>query len=313
MEVLKMRHVFKINLRAFFVIFAVLLVGSFKFVKAETEVQQNPERESEQESLREACRTGYASGRYNNDLLKICKAAADLGGSEEMYVLGMMYTNGGGKDGNFNLGLRYLNSAAQMDHLLANVAMAKLVGSNDKNKISYFANAARLGDDSSKLVMAQAYLTGKDVPKDVHAALNWARQIHNVKVRNNALFEIHCGKDSIKPNPIQAFSEINEVRDELSWHTSLILGKLYLNGVCTPVNLKIGHEFFKQAADMGGASAIEEVVGELHKLDDHWGEVVWINSLYRVDPEKGHLAAINFSQNHVDLKSSVESILRKTE
>lgn len=207
------------------------------------------------------CMRGQGVGLDEARAATLMTEAANAGHPAAMFYLGEMYRSGRGVPRDLSLAETWLRRAGARGHLQAITACARLLespeGLNDPDSAGIlYRQAAELGDPEAQLLLGEAYLAGRGVPRDPAEGARWLGKAADRGVTRASERLTSALADS------ELAGELRDVTDHLLRASSegdasalYQLGKLHLEGAGMRRDPAAAIEHFRKAAEQGQPAA----------------------------------------------------------
>lgn len=225
----------------------------------------------------------FATISFAEDISKL-KQSADQGDMQAQFALGVCFLYGDGVEKNYDMALKYFQLASNQGHISALYALATcykdghgvikderkafeyLKKAADKGyepaineiakykEITPLQEAADKGDAQSQLRLAERYMTGNGVVKDLDKAIEYYKKAAD---QNNitAEYALACYYNE-KRNFLIASKYYKKAADKGDAKSQYMLGTYYEYGLALPQNDDKALEYYKKAANQGDISAM---------------------------------------------------------
>jgi hypothetical protein len=180
-------------------------------------------------------------------------SAAESGGADARYHLGLMLEQGLGLDADAVQAQRWYQSAAQTGHVPAQLALARLLERRAGHEaVPWYRLAAQQGDAGAQFAMGRICCSGEWVAQDYLQGLGWylraAEQGHATALVALGNF---CNAD-LQHVAAASFARAAEAG---SAQAQYLLGQQYAQGRGVPKNLGQAFACFERAAEQGWVEA----------------------------------------------------------
>ena len=167
-----------------------------------------------------AVMAGYQSGFAETRLIELTRKAAEQGGAQAQYLLGVRYANGEG------------------------------VPQDDGEAVKWYRKAAEQGHANAQFNLGGMYANGKGVPEDDREALKWhrmaAEQDHEHAQRR--LGDMYSSGIGVPKDDIEAFKWYRRAAEQGNWYSQWELGNSYAYGRGVPKDFVSAYAWWNVAA-----------------------------------------------------------------
>ncbi len=245
----------------------------------ETEARAKSGDPKAQAALARTLLTDEPNFRKNRRALVLLKQAAKKREPEALYLLGLVHLRGQGVARDDALGMRYLEEAAYLGHLAAQIDLAKAYRlglpegaerqtaaerARAAEKALYWTRlAAARGDSLSSYIAGCAYRDGTGTPRNYEEAKKWllAAAKRAVPEAAAALAKLHLRRDYEARDPQEARRWMIEAALAGDAQAQLRVGIFFWSGLGGGVDQREALRWLCRAAENGSGSAASMLAG----------------------------------------------------
>lgn len=195
------------------------------------------------------------------------KKASELGNSDAMCNLALLYQNGTGVERNVDTAIHYFQKSQLLGNDVAMYHLAYIylkglgVERNQQLAVNYFEKASELGNSYAMNNLAFMYLQGIGVEKDDYKAFKLyekSSDLGNVHAMNNLACMYKDGK-GVEKNSDKFFQLLQKSSDHGNHKATNNLACIYLQGTLVEKNIEKAIQLFEKSSDSGYREATKNL------------------------------------------------------
>lgn len=198
--------------------------------------------------------------------------AADLGDSDGLFGLGLLYYKGWGRDTDYQEALKWFKKSAEQNNAFAQEMIGwmhqygKGLDKNYEEAFKWYRQSANKGNVLAQFDLAELYFYGRGVTKDYSKAVYWLRKSaeqgdDRAQAKLGYMFINGFG---VNKDYAEAFEWISKSAAQGNSNGLYYLGQMYMHGQGVEADNEEAKKQFEKSADKGNTFS-QNMLGEMYK------------------------------------------------
>ena len=204
------------------------------------------------------------------EAFKIWKPLAEQGYTDAQFYLGALYLEGSGITQNHLEGIKWLEKAANSEHILAQHALGDIYFQKQKfiESAKWYQKAAEQGDAEAQFNLGSMHSLGQGVELSLPKAIEWYKKSaeqDNTKAQINLAMIYLQGGVGVERNCAQSFNLMKKAAEQDNSLAQLKLAIMYLDELGVEYDINSAKKWLNKACNNSEQLACELLKGELKK------------------------------------------------